>query len=321
MTTKAQVLTQINQPLTLQDIDLPSPKQGEVVVDVKAAALNHRDIFITKGLYPGITFPCVMGSDGVGEYKGQTFILNPNHDWGTDERVQSKGYHILGSPTYGTFAEQVVVGKDKLHIKPDHLTIEQAAALPLAGLTAYRAVFSRGRLKAGEKVLISGIGGGVALFACQFAIAVGAEVWVTSSKPEKIEKATELGAKGGALYTNEGWEKALKRGGGGFDLIIDSAGGSGFNDLINIANPAGRISIYGGTRGKMTISPQKLFWKQLDILGSTMGSDQDFTDMVAFVNSHKIVPVVDAVYPLGQLNEALERMDKGLQFGKIVVRM
>jgi len=321
MTIQAQVLTEVHQPLTIQKIELPEPKEGEVIVDVKAAALNHRDVFITKGLYPGINVPCVMGSDGVGEYEGKSYIFNPNHHWGDDERVQSNSYHILGLPTFGTFAKKVVVAKDKLFPKPAHLTNEQAAALPLAGLTAYRAVFSRGRLKSGERVLISGVGGGVALFACQFAVAAGAEVWVTSSNPEKIKKATELGAKGGALYTDEGWAKALKKDKGGFDLIIDSAGGSGFNDLINIANPAGRISIYGGTRGKMTISPQKLFWKQLDILGSTMGSDQDFTDMVAFVNSHKIVPVVDAVYPLGQLNEALEHMDKGLQFGKIVVKI
>jgi NADPH:quinone reductase-like Zn-dependent oxidoreductase len=252
---------------------------------------------------------------------GQAVILNPNIGWGQDESVQAGGYHILGLPTNGTFAEKVAVNADRVVAKPGHLSWAEAAALPLAGLTAYRALFSRGRLQEGERVLISGIGGGVALFACQFALAAGAEVYVTSSSEAKIERAVELGAMGGQLYTEAGWGRKWAKAGKGFDLIIDSAAGEGFSELVDAANPAARIVIYGGTRGKASVNPQRLFWKQLDILGSTMGSDQDFTDMVRFVRKHQIKPIVDQVFPLSDGNAALDRMDAGEQFGKIVLNI
>jgi zinc-binding alcohol dehydrogenase/oxidoreductase len=318
---KAFVLNEIKHPLVYADFPDPEPEEGQVVVELKYAALNHRDAFIRKGLYPGIQPPVVPGSDGAGLLDGQAVILNPNIGWGKEEKVQDGKYHILGLPSNGTFAEKVAVKADRVVAKPDHLSWEQAAALPLAGLTAYRALFSRGRLQEGERVLISGIGGGVALFACQFAIAAGAEVYVTSSSAAKIERALELGAKGGQLYTEAGWGRKWAKAGNGFDLIIDSAAGEGFGELVDAANPAARIVIYGGTRGKAPLNPQRLFWKQLDILGSTMGSDQDFTDMVGFVRKNKIHPVVDSVFPLSDGNKALDRMDAGGQFGKIVLKI
>ncbi|MEM1324124.1 MAG: zinc-binding dehydrogenase, partial [Bacteroidota bacterium] len=288
----------------------------------QAAALNHRDVWIQKGMYPGISYPAVLGSDGVGQHEGQSYIINPNNNWGGDERVQHKHYHILGLPSQGTFAEAVLVDADRLHPKPPHLSDEEAAALPLAGLTAYRALFSRGQLQAGERVLISGVGGGVALFACQFAIAAGADVWVTSGSEEKITRAVALGAKGGANYKTEDWPAQLKEQARGFDVIIDSAGGAGFGELVKLCRPAGRIAFYGGTRGKFPpLSPQLLFWKQVSILGTTMGSDQDFKQMVDFVTQHKITPVVDSVFELSEGQKAFERMDQGLQFGKIVLKV
>ncbi|MEM7534387.1 MAG: zinc-binding dehydrogenase [Chloroflexota bacterium] len=323
----ALVFTALNEPQSYQTIDDPTPSNdAEVVVNLKAAALNHRDNWITKGMYRNVQFPSILGSDGAGEVVDagtgavREVIINPNCDWGDNPRFPSKAYHILGMDAPGTFAEKIVVNQDRLHDRPAHLSMEQAAALPLAGLTAYRALMVNCRVQAGEKVLISGVGGGVALFACQFAIAAGAEVYVTSSSTEKIEKAVAMGAAGGANYTVPTWSKQLKAQIGGVDVVIDSAGGAGFNDLIRLCNMGARIGIYGGTRGNyQNLSPQLLFFKQITIHGSTMGSDQEFADMVAFVSQHKIVPVVDSVYPIEQGNDAMAHMDQGKQFGKIVL--
>lgn len=317
----ALVLKSKEEPFYLGEWPEPSPEEGEVIVDLKAAALNHRDVFITQGLYPGIRFPSILGSDGAGILDGREVLINPAMDWGADPKVQSRKFHILGLPKNGTFAEKVAVPKEKVLDKPAHLSWEAAAALPLAGLTAYRALFTRGGLREGERVLITGIGGGVALTALQFALAAGASAWVTSSEDSKITRAVEMGAEGGANYKQEGWPDKLKEKGGGFDLILDSAGGKGFPPLLKLCRPAARIVVYGGTTGSVPkLSPQILFWKQISILGSTMGTDAEFADMIAFVDRHKIDPVVDAVFPLSRGQEAFDRMDKGQQFGKIVLK-
>lgn len=320
---KALVLVGKNVPLDFQDIAEPQAQAGETVVTLKAAALNHRDVWITKGLYAGIKFPTVLGSDGAGlTVDNQEVIINPGINWGDNERFQSSEYEILGLPRNGTFAEKVVVPTAQLVAKPAHLTFEAAAALPLAGLTAWRALFSRCGLQTGERVLISGIGGGVALFALQFAVAAGCEVWVTSSSQEKIDKAIGLGAKGGALYTAEGWAKIFGKTVGNFDVIIDSAAGSGFGDLVKLCKSGARICFYGGTRGEISgVSPQIVFYKQISIFGSTMGSTKEFIEMVKFVEAHQIQPVIDSVYPLHEGNIACKRMNDGQQFGKIVLSM
>ncbi|MCL4106703.1 UNVERIFIED_CONTAM: hypothetical protein GTU68_048147 [Idotea baltica] len=223
-------------------------------------------------------------------------------------------------PSEGCFAEKVQVLKNDLYEKPPHLSMEEAASLPLSGLTAYRALFSQAQLKKDEKVFISGIGGGVALFAMQFAIANGNEVYVSSSSREKIERAIALGARAGFNYNDEDMDKQVLKSAGAMDVIIDSAGGPGFAKLVNISAKGARISIYGGTRGESTFSPQRLFWNQASIIGTTMGSAQDFADMLNFVGEHKIRPVVDKVYPLSEIKEALLRMKEGSQFGKIVIK-
>ena len=317
---KALLFTEAHAPLTLQDVEPTPAAAGQVVVDLKAAALNHRDNWITKGMYPGLRAGVIVGSDGAGVVDGREVIINPSLGWGDDERFPGRDFRILGMPDNGTFAEKITIAQEQIVDKPAHLSFQQAAALPLGGLTAYRVLFSRCGCSTGDQVLISGIGGGVALFACQFAIACGADVYVTSSSPAKIDQAIQLGAKGGALYTEEGWSRAFGKETGGFDVIIDSAGGPGFADLVKLTRPGARIGLYGGTRGNwQNISPQLVFFRQINILGSTMGSDKDFADMVAFVNRHQIVPVIDSAYPLAQANDALSRMDQGLQFGKIVL--
>ncbi len=319
---KALVLHALHQPLALATVPDPTPAKGEVVVSLHAAALNHRDVFITQGLYAGIRYPCIFGSDGAGEWRGRRVVLYPALDWGDNPAHQGKSFRVLGMPDDGTFAEAIRIPRQNVFPAPGHLNWEQAAALPLAGLTAWRTLFTRCKLKKGEKVLISGIGGGVALTALQLAIAAGAEVFVTSSSEEKIGRALRLGAKGGANYREEGWDKRLKQEAGGFDVIVDSAAGDGFAAFPALCNPGARIGVYGGSLGKVNgLSMQPVFWKQISILGSTMGSPQEFKAMLAFVAKHEIVPVVDSVYPIADGNAALSRMDKGQQFGRIVLKI
>ena len=306
--------------IVLSDAHLPSTEQ--ILLKLKAAALNHRDIWIIKGLYRGIKLPVILGSDGAGVYNGESFLINPNLHWGGSEASPSSEYQILGLQTPGTFQEEICISQDRLVSKPLHLGYEEAAALPLAGLTAYRVLFTKCNLQSDEKVFISGIGGGVALMAFQFALAAGAQVYVSSSTEEKIQRAIDMGAEGGIIYTETDWHKEFIKRFGGVDVIIDSAGGPGFQNLIRICNPAARVGIYGGTQGAIpSLMPQRLFFKQISILGSTMGSDHEFQKMVEFVGKHEIKPVIDSVFSLNEINKALDRMSQGLQFGKIVISM
>ncbi len=300
-----------------QDYPLANPKDDEVIIELKAAALNHRDVFIAQGQYANIQLPVILGSDGAGITGDREVIINPSINWGNMQAFQGPRFEVLGMPRNGTFAQNIIIPQSQVHEKPGHLNWPEAAALPLAGLTAFRALFKQGQLKPGQKVLITGIGGGVALFALQFALSAGAQVWGTSGSEEKINRAKNLGARGGANYKTENWHKQLDN---RFDLIIDSAGGKGFANLLSLADYGARIVVYGGTQGKVNgISPQKLFWKQVSIIGSTMGSPEDFSDMLNFVKNHKIRPIIDSSFPLLEANEAFQRMHEGLQFGKIVL--
>lgn len=328
---KALTLKQIKAPLELEDRPALQAGAGQIVVQVKAAALNRRDYWITQGMYPGIEPPVVLGSDGAGvvsqvgngvdaSWVGQEVVINPALDWGDSQDAQAKEFSILGLPRDGTFASEVAVPASQLHAKPAQLNWQQTAALPLAGLTAYRAAFSQGGLQAGQTVLITGIGGGVATFALQFAVAAGAKVWVTSSSPEKIQRAVELGAQGGFNYKDDNWSKECAKQAGSPDLIIDSAAGAGYGALIHLAAPGGRIVNYGATAGP----PEKLdlfkvFWKQIRLQGTTMGSPDDFVAMLAFVEQHGIQPVIDATFPLADGNSAIEQMKTSPQFGKYVL--
>ncbi len=316
---RAIVFNEVNKPLEISEMSKPTLGTDEVLVNIKAAAMNHRDVWITQGMYPGLKPGTTLGSCGAGLVGDREVIINPNVNWGANpDYPDHSKYTILGMPRNGTFSDWIAVHPDRLLDKPEHLSMEEAAALPLGGLTAYRALFTKGGLTAKKKVLISGIGGGVALQAFQFAVAIGAEVFVTSGSDEKIQKAIGLGAKGGANYKTEKWYKSFISEFGMVDLVIDSAGGKGYNDLLRVCNPRARIVNYGGTRGNCVINPQLLFWKELEIYGSTMGNDQEFQDMVELVNKHKIIPVVDAVYKLDNCNAAFTKMHEGKQFGKIV---
>ncbi|MEZ5660378.1 MAG: zinc-binding dehydrogenase [Burkholderiaceae bacterium] len=314
---KALVYKAKNAPLAYEDIDLPALCAGEVRVELKAAALNHRDNWITKGLYPGIRENIILGSDGAGVLEGREVILNPNIGWGENQRFPAPDYHMLGMPTHGTFAQAIHVARDRVHDKPAHLSIEQAALpLPADRLRTVLSLPPAGRREGADQRRRWG----VAFVRPPVATAAGAEVHVTSGSAEKIERAKALGAAGGANYRDDGWARSLKAASGGFDVIIDSAGGPGFADLVRLTRRGARIGLYGGTLGNwQNVSPQTVFFNQIDILGSTMGSDQDFTEMLAFVNQHRIEPVVDRRYALADGNQALAQMDAGSQFGKIVL--
>ena len=316
-------------------VEVPDPLAGagEAVVALRAAALNHRDVWILKGQYAGLRYPCIPGSDGAGvvaavgpggdaSWVGREVIINPSFNWGPSGSAQGRDFSILGLPRDGTLADQIAVPVSQLAPKPAHLSWEEAAALPLAGLTAWRALMSRARLAGGERVLVTGIGGGVALFALQFAVASGNEVWVTSSSDEKISRAVALGAKGGFHYDIEGWAAAATKAPGPFDVIVDSAGGTGFGDLLDVAAPGGRIVFFGATRGNAPdVALRKVFWKQLSLLGSTMGSPSYWAAMTEFVGRHRVRPVVSDVFPIARGPEAFSLMEKGGQFGKIVLRL
>ena len=329
---RAAVLADVKKPLVIENRGQPVPADGEVLVRLKAAALNRRDFWITQGLYPGIQTGVIQGSDGAGiveavgsvaddDWVGKEVVINPGLLWGDDPQVQSEQFHILGMPADGTLAETIVVPTSAVFEKPVHLDWEQAAALPLAGVTAFRAV-RRAGISEGSLVLINGIGGGVALMAMQLSLAMGATVLVTSSSQEKIEQVVKLGATDGFRYTESDWVKELERKYGLVDAVVDGAGGMGYRHLLQLAAPGGRIVNYGATAGPPEkIDLFKLFWKQLQLIGSTMGSPEDFREMLNFVCQHQITPVVDSVHALEDVNKALAILRDSSQFGKLVVSL
>lgn len=332
-TMKAAVLHGVGEPLRLDDVNRPQPGPGQALVRIQSAALNHRDVWIRKGQYAGLKFPIILGSDGAGtvaevgdaqdeHWVGQPVVINPALDWGDNPRAQSpETFRILGLPNDGTLAEFVQVPVENLFPKPSHLSWQESAAVPLAALTAYRAVATQGRLEAGQNVLITGVGGGAASFALQFAAALGGRVFVTSGSDEKWTAARAWGAVGGANYHAEDWADDLRdQAGGGFDLIIDSAGGDGFSKLIEAANPGGRIVFFGATLGNpSTIDLRRVFWKQLTLQGTTMGAPDDFRAMLALLEEKALHPIIDQAFPLSAVNDALDHMERASQFGKIIV--
>jgi len=328
---QAAVLEGVEKPLVTRAVADPVPAPGWAVVRLQAAALNHRDLWIQRGRYPGLKFPIVPGSDGAGvvqavgadgdrEWVGRSVVINPGLDWGADPRAQGPQFRFLGLPENGTLAEAVAVPVANLAPRPGHLSAEQSAALPLAGLTAWRALFARGGLRAGETALITGVGGGVALCGLQFALATGATVFVTSGSAAKLARARELGAAGAANYHDANWAAQLQRQAGAFDLVLDSAMGEGLAPLIELTRRGGRIVFYGATTGNPPgFDARKVFFRQISLLGTTGGSPADFAAMLSMVETRNLVPVIDTVRPLSEGEAGLRRMESSAQFGKIVL--
>ena len=329
---RAAYFTAKNQPLEIREIKKPKPVKDQVLVRLHAAALNHRDIW-TQVEQTAPDGGIILGPDGSGIIEdvgedaddlmiGMEVVINPSLNWGNNPMVQGDSFKILGFPDHGTFSDYVAISKKQVFEKPEHLSHLESATLPLSGLTAYRALFTKARLRAGEKVLITGVGGGAALWAFQFALAYKARVYVTSGSEEKLQKAKELGALGGYNYKDPEWTRKAAKEVGGFDIVIDSAGGEQFAKLPDLMMPGGRIVIFGRTGGNIPeLSTRTIFWKQLSIHGTTMGTRDEFLSMLDFVEGRSIIPVVDKVFPLEEAEMAMRRMERGDQFGKIVLKI
>lgn len=320
-------------PLEICDIKKPKPRKDQVLMKLHYAALNHRDLWIIKEQSLPADEGIILGSDGSGVIEevgedadpfliGMEVIINPSLEWGDNPIVNGNSFKILGSPDHGTFAEYMVISKKYVFEKPENLTFEESAAVPLSGLTAYRALFSKARLRAKEKVLITGAGGGAALWAMQYAIAYQARVYVTSGSDSKIQKAKSLGAIEGFNYKDPEWAQKAQQTAGGFDIIIDTAGGPGFQKLLNLAMPGGRIVNFGRTAGNIgEINTRNLFSKQLSIFGTTMGTRDEFLSMIDFIESRNLKPVIDQTLPFQHFQDAFKRMESSEQFGKIVLKI
>lgn len=331
---KAVVLHEIGGPskLRCEEVPTPTPAPGQVRVALEASALNRRDHWITVGAYPRIQLPAIVGSDGAGivdavgegvdpDLVGREVVVYPARDWGDDPRCGGSEFRVLGMPDQGTLAGQICVAAANVAAKPAHLSWIQAAALPLAGLTAWRAVVTHGEVGAGQKVLVTGIGGGVATFALQWAKFHGATVYVTSGSDEKLEAARRLGAAGGVNYRAPDWSRQLREMSGGIDLVIDSAGGAVVNAALNTLNNGGRFVFFGATLGNPAegLEMAKLFFRQIRIQGTTMGSPAEFAAMLEFVSRHRIEPAVDQIYRLSDAVDAFRRLEVSDQMGKLVL--
>ncbi len=332
---KAVVLEELGGPeqLHIQEVDTPSPNTGEVRVKLQTSALNRRDYWITNGQYPGMQLPCIAGSDGAGivdlvgegvdpNLVGQEVVLYPARAWGDNQAYFGPDFRVLGMPDQGTFAEYICAPSTDIHKKPEHLNWEQAAAIPLAGLTSWRAVVTQANVKSGDKVLITGAGSGVSTFAILWCVNLGAEVYVSTSSEEKLEVAKALGAVAGENYKDPECYKKLRQQSGGFNAVIDSAGGNALNSILNTLLPAGRFVFFGSTLGNPDkgLPLAKLFFQHIRIQGTTMGSNAEFEAMLNFLSDQKIEPVIDRVLPLSQAAEAHKLMETFSHTGKIVLK-
>ncbi len=326
--------------VNLAELDKPEPQAGEVLIEVRAAALNHLDIWVRKGR-PGakLSMPHILGSDAAGIVSetddgtndfavGDEVIINPGLSCRKCEfcrlgqHSQCVSFGIVGLNCLGTFAEYVVVPAGNVYPRPAHLGFKQAAALPLAYVTAWRMLMTRGQLQPGQTVLIHGIGGGVALAALQLAKLAGAVVLVTSSSNEKLSWAEQIGANHIINYKDNDVAGVVKdvTAGRGVDIVVDSVGAATWPIDLMVLKKGGKVVLCGVTSGqKAETNLQAVYWNQLTIMGSTMGSDDDFRGMLAAVSAAKLKPVIDSVFPLDRVRDAMARMEQGVQFGKIVL--
>ncbi|KAJ7147790.1 hypothetical protein C8R43DRAFT_889419 [Mycena crocata] len=348
-TTKALILQKsppARKPLfhdaVVQEQLIPALKSGELLVKMGAVAFNHRDLWIRKGMYPRIAVGSTFGADGAGTViaaadsadplLAQRVFLTPMRGWKSDPNGPESNFGILGGgsfPALGTFAEYVVVHRDEVLRTPSHLTDEQIAAWPLAGLTAWRAVAVLAGVESGQNVLITGVGGGVALVALQLSIAMGASVYVTSGSAEKIERALKLGAKGGANYKDDAWPAQIgalvKKNTPArpmLDAIIDSGGADIMRKTSAYLKFGGKVVCFGMTAAPTITMTMREVMRNHQLLGTMMGSRADMDAATAFLTNHKIVPVVSTVLPgLSAAERGFEMMQAGTQFGKIVIKV
>ena len=299
----------------------------EIKIKVKAAGLNHRDLFALSQVHE--KHPVVIGSDAAGivvavgaevtRFKiGDEVMLYPGSGWRKNSDTAPETFTILGSSEQGAMAEEIVVSEENAVHKPANLSWEEAGVLSLSALTAYRAIFTKGGVSEGMKVLIPGIGGGVANYLLQFAKAAGAIVYVTSRSQEKLGMALQHGAKKGLLH-DEDWVEGI---GGKVDVVIESVGAATFDKSLDAVRRGGTIVTFGSSTGDLvTFDLRKFFYGQYTLKGSTMGSFEEYEAMIRFVEDHDLHPVVDAMYPAEEFREAFQRLENAEQTGKIVLQI
>jgi zinc-binding alcohol dehydrogenase/oxidoreductase len=305
--------------LSYEDVPDPVAGPGEVIVELRAAAVNRRDLLVRNPPGPAYQFdlPLIPGSDGAGVRRdtGEEVVIYPGLGWGPREDAAGPDWRILGGPDDGTYAELVKVPAENVFAKPARMSWEEAAAFPLAALTAYRALFEIGGLTREESVLILGAGSGVSTMAVSLAAQAGCRVLVTSSSQEKIDRAKELGADGGVLYTEEGWPEAA----GPVDVVMDSVGTT-WRESLKALRRGGRLVVLGGTGGpEVTLDVRALYLNWQSIRGTTMGSHRDFAGLMRMVDGGSWKPVIDSVRPLAEAGAAHDRMKAGEHFGKLVL--
>lgn len=317
---QAMVVREWGDPEVLRPEQVPNPatSPGHVVVELRAGSVNWHDILVRR-VGRGFPLPRILGIDGAGIRRdtGEEVIIYPGLHWG-DNEVPGKDFEVLGDIAPGTYAELVSVPEENVFPKPRSLSWEQAAALPTAGTTAHRALFSRGGLRAGETVLVLGAGGGVSTFAVSLAAAAGATVVVTSSSAKKLARVQELGADHGVLYTDETWPQQVRDLTGGVDVVVDGVG-SNLPESLSCLRVGGRLVIFGAS-GSTTASLDvpSFYWSHASILATSLGSPRDFGRLLDSVESQRWQPVIDSVRPLDQLADAHRRMEDRKHFGKLV---
>lgn len=312
-----------------RDMEEIIPVEGEVQVKLNYAGLNHRDLFVIQR-HKENDPPLIIGSDGAGIIEeigpnvegfsiGDEVVINPSLHWKEKTDAPPEDFQILGLPNHGTFAEKITISADNIELKPKHLTWEEAGVLPLAALTAYRALFTRANIKSSDAILLPGIGSGAVTFLLLFAKAVGARVIVTSRSEFKRKKALELGADL-AIDSNSDWDDVLK--GEKVDTVIETVGTATFNKSLRQLRKGGTMVTFGASAGdEIKLNLRDFFYGQYNLLGTTMGSQEEFREMLRFVSKHKIRPVIDQVVVLQEAEKALQRMDDAEQFGKIAIKI
>jgi NADPH:quinone reductase-like Zn-dependent oxidoreductase len=301
--------------LRYEDAPDPEPGPGEVLVRLRAASLNHLDLWVRKGL-PSVPKPRILGADGAGirEDTGERVVINPGIEHG--DKIT-----VIGEHMDGTHAELVAVPEGNVYPLPDDISFEEAAAFPLVFETAYRLLVTKAQLSEGEWVLLWGIGSGVASAGLVIAKALGARALVTSSSDEKLDRARELGADATVNHaTGDVREAVAAATGQGVDVVLEHVGEATWQSSLQAARTGGRVVVCGATSGpNPPAALHRIWWKQLTIHGSTMGTREDFEGAYELVKSGRAKPVVDSVFPLEQARAAHERMEAGEQFGKIVL--
>jgi zinc-binding alcohol dehydrogenase/oxidoreductase len=321
----ASVIHEFGTAEVLRPGDFPNPakRQGWVTVALRASALNWHDVLVRQGRYRS-PLPHIIGADGAGvrtDTREQVVVL-PSLNWGGSDEAPSRRWEILGDHSPGTYAELVSVPADCLAAKPAGFSWAEAAALPLVGVTTYRALFVRGRLRAGESMLVVGAGGGIATMAISLAVAAGAAITVTSSSSDTIERAVSAGARGGVLHSETEWPehaRAMSPNKAGFDLVLDPVGR--WSESVRALRPGGRLVVLGANAAETApMDIRSFYFGQFDLLGTTMGSSRDFAGLLNMIDRCSVrPPVIDREFPLDRAAEAHQHLERGRMFGKCVL--